>query len=331
MGDQADTALLRLAELVTTGDRAGLARAITLIESRKPEHRQQARELLKALSRHSGRSHRIGVTGVPGVGKSTFIDRLGSKLTANGHRVAVLAIDPSSSRTGGSILGDKTRMPTLAADPAAFIRPSPSSGTLGGVTRTTRETILLCEAAGFGIVIVETVGVGQSEIAVSGMIDFFLLLMLAGGGDELQGIKKGVMELADTIAITKADGANEKAAQTAAADYRAALNILTPPGASWKPQVLTVSAKEGRGLDELWAAIQNHRATLEATGEFQAKRREQDVNWMHSMVEEQIRQSLLARQGLASKIQELEDGVRRGETLPSVAADEIAAIALSDL
>ena len=239
-----------LADDVRAGSRVSIARAITLIESRKSEHRSQARRLLTLLNGAAGRAHRIGITGVPGAGKSTLIDAFGSLLTGKGHRVAVLAVDPSSSRSGGAILGDKTRMARLAADPNAFIRPSPSSGTLGGVARTTRETILLCEAAGFDIVLVETVGVGQSEIAVAGMVDFFLLLMLAGGGDELQGIKKGVMELADMIAITKADGVNEAAARRAAADYSAALHILTPHSASWRPPVITISAAEERGLDE---------------------------------------------------------------------------------
>src|SRR5215469_10250146 len=273
----------RLADQLHAGSRVALAQAITLTESRKQEHRLQARELLRLAAGAAGRSHRIGITGVPGVGKSTLIDSFGSLLTAQGHRVAVLAVDPSSSRSGGAILGDKTRMARLAADANAFIRPSPSSGTLGGVARTTRETILLCEAAGFDIVLVETVGTGQSEIAVAGMVDFFLVLMLAGGGDELQGLKKGVMELADMIAITKADGNNEGPARHAAADYKAALGILTPPSAAWKPPVITVSALHGQGLDELWAQITRHRALLETTGEFTAKRREQDVRWMHAI------------------------------------------------
>ncbi len=255
-----------LAEQVRAGNRVALARAITLIESRKPAHRPQARQLLTLLNGDAGRSLRVGITGVPGVGKSTLIDALGSYLTGQGHRVAVLAVDPSSSRSGGAILGDKTRMARLAADPNAFIRPSPSSGTLGGVARTTRETILLCEAAGFDVVLVETVGVGQSEVTVSGMVDFFLVLMLAGGGDELQGIKKGVMELADMIAITKADSGNEGAARLAAGDYKAALHILTPASASWKPPVITISSREGRGLDELWANVKRHRAALDGGG-----------------------------------------------------------------
>ncbi len=313
-----------LADNVRGGSRVSIARAITLIESRKPEHRAQARQLLTLLNDAAGRAHRLGITGVPGVGKSTMIDQLGSLLTAKGHRVAVLAVDPSSSRSGGAILGDKTRMARLAADPNAFIRPSPSSGTLGGVARTTRETILLCEASGFDIVLVETVGVGQSEIAVAGMVDFFLLLMLAGGGDELQGIKKGVMELADMIAITKADGGNEGAARRAASDYSAALHILTPPSASWKPPVITISSRDGRGFDDLWAGVLSHRAALEETGEFEAKRREQDVRWMHAMIEDHIRTKFLANETAAAQIGLLEREVRSGVKPPSVAADEAA-------
>lgn len=315
-----------LAEQVHAGNRVALARAITLIESRKPEHRPQARQLLTMLNEMAGQSQRVGITGVPGVGKSTLIDSLGSDLTGRGHRVAVLAVDPSSSRSGGAILGDKTRMARLAADPNAFIRPSPSSGTLGGVARTTRETILLCEAAGFDLVLVETVGTGQSEVAVAGMVDFFLVLMLAGGGDELQGIKKGVMELADMIAITKADSGNEDAASAAAGDYKAALRILTPPGASWKPPVITISAREGLGFGELWHNVMRHRAALEASGEFEAKRRDQDVSWMHAMIEERMRQMFFSNAAAAAKITELERKVRSGALPPSVAADEAATI-----
>ena len=317
-----------LARNVREGSRVSIARAITLIESRKPEHRVQARRLLTLLNDAAGRSHRIGITGVPGVGKSTLIDAFGSLLTSLGHRVAVLAVDPSSSRSGGAILGDKTRMALLAADPNAFIRPSPSSGTLGGVARTTRETILLCEASGFDVVLVETVGVGQSEVAVAGMVDFFLLLMLAGGGDELQGIKKGVMELADMIAITKADSGNELAARAAASDYSSALKILTPPSAAWKPPVITISSRDGRGLDDLWVKIKAHRAALEASGEFEARRREQDVRWMHAMIEDHIRMTFLSSDIAAAKIAELEGQVRGGVKPPSVAADEAAALIL---
>ncbi len=325
-GQDTNSGTAELAEAVRAGGRVALGRAITLIESRKPEHRTKARELLTLLNEAAGRAHRVGITGVPGVGKSTLIDSLGSLLTARGHRVAVLAVDPSSSRSGGAILGDKTRMARLAADPSAFIRPSPSSGTLGGVARTTRETILLCEAAGFDIVLVETVGVGQSEITVAGMVDFFLVLMLAGGGDELQGIKKGVMELADAIAITKADGANEGPARAAAADYKAALHILTPPSASWKPPVLTLSSREERGLDELWATVTSHRAALAAAGEFWPKRRDQDVRWMHAMIEDGMRQKFLSNEVVATKIAELERAVRLGAMPPSVAAGEAVAL-----
>jgi LAO/AO transport system kinase len=315
-----------LAEQVRAGNRVALARAITLIESRKADHRPQARQLLTLLNGDAGRSLRVGITGVPGVGKSTLIDALGSHLTGQGHRVAVLAVDPSSSRSGGAILGDKTRMARLAADPNAFIRPSPSSGTLGGVARTTRETILLCEAAGFDVVLVETVGVGQSEVTVAGMVDFFLVLMLAGGGDELQGIKKGVMELADMIAITKADSGNEGAARAAAGDYKAALRILTPPSAAWQPPVITISSREGSGLGELWANVTRHRGALTASGEFEAKRRGQDVSWMHAMIEERLRQAFLSNGAAAEKIAELERKVRAGVTPPSVAADEAASL-----
>ena len=237
----------------------------------------------------------------------------------------MLAVDPSSSRSGGAILGDKTRMARLAADPNAFIRPSPSSGTLGGVARTTRETILLCEAAGFDVVLVETVGVGQSEVAVSGMTDFFLLLMLAGGGDELQGIKKGVMELADMIAITKADSGNETAARRAAV-IQVRSSYPDAASAAWKPPVITVSARDGSGLGELWDNIVRHRAALEAAGEFEAKRREQDVRWMHAMIEEHIRTKFLSNEAAAAKVEELERQVRSGAKPPSVAADEAAAL-----
>ncbi len=313
-----------LADQLTTGNRVALARAITLIESRKPEHKAEGRQLLELLSDFAGRSHRIGITGVPGAGKSTLIDRLGCTLTAGGSQVAVLAVDPSSSRSGGAILGDKTRMADLAADPNAFIRPSPSSGTFGGVARTTRETILLCEAAGYDIVLVETVGIGQSEIAVAAMVDFFLVLMLAGGGDELQGIKKGVVELADMIAITKADGANEGPARTAAADYTSALRILTPADATWKPPVIAVSALEGRGLQQLWDNVRSHRAALEAKGEFEAKRCQQDVRWMHAMIEDRVREMFFTNEAAAAKIAGLEQAVRMKKMPPSVAADEAA-------
>src|SRR6476620_3884493 len=245
---------------VLAGDRAMLGRAITLIESAKDEHAGPAQQLLQRLLPHTGKAHRIGITGVPGVGKSTAIDQLGINLVEQGHRVAVLAVDPTSTRSGGSILGDKTRMTRLSQSPAAFIRPSPTSGTLGGVARRTREAMALVEAAGFDVVIVETVGVGQSEVAVAGMVDFFLVLLLAGGGDDLQGIKKGIIEIADMIAINKADGDNVIRAERAAAEYRAALQILTPQSATWSPPVLTGSGRDNGGLDALWAKIAEHRS-----------------------------------------------------------------------
>src|ERR1700689_4507312 len=252
----------RLAQGIRSGDRTVLSRAITLIESKRADHRATAAALTQALVQSTGNAVRVGITGSPGVGKSTTIDSLGSMLPRQGHKVAVLAVDPSSRRTGGSILADKTRMARLAIDPAAFIRPSPSSGTLGGVAAKTRETMLLCEAAGYDVVLVETVGVGQSEIAVADMTDFFLVLMLPGAGDEWQGLKKGVVELADMIAVNKADGDNILRAKAAAAEYRAALHILSPRSPSWSPPVVTYSALTGDGVAALWDHILDHRRLL---------------------------------------------------------------------
>jgi LAO/AO transport system kinase len=308
------------------GDRAALARAITLIESKRADDRAAARRLLDGVMARAGCGIRVGITGVPGVGKSTLIDTLGSTLTAQGHRVAVLAVDPSSSRTGGAILGDKTRMARLAADPNAFIRPSPSSGTLGGVAAKTREAMLLCEAAGFDVILVETIGVGQSEIAVADLTDFFLVLMLPGAGDELQGIKKGVVELADMIAVNKADGDGAERARAAAAEYRAALHILTPPSATWSPPVVTVSGLADLGLDALWAAVRDHRAKLTATGELDAKRRRQDGKWMWALVEERLHARLSEDAASRDRVAALERRVTEGALSPTAAADEIAAI-----
>ena len=308
---------------VCAGDRAVLARTITLLESSNLDHRRTAKAVLERLLPHSGGSHRVGITGVPGVGKSTFIDQLGVNLTAAGHRVAVLAVDPTSSRTGGSILGDKTRMERLAVDPAAFIRPSPAGATLGGVTRATRETILVCEAAGFDVVLVETVGVGQSETVVAEMVDFFCVLMLAGAGDDLQGIKKGVLELADMIAINKADGDNRARAESAAADYRAALHLLRPASTTWSPPVVLCSGLANLGLDELWQQILVHRAKLGATGELEAKRRAQQVRWMWSMLDDRLRDDLRARPELMAELHQLEERVRAGATTAPVAVDEL--------
>ncbi|MDX2265237.1 MAG: methylmalonyl Co-A mutase-associated GTPase MeaB [Hyphomicrobiales bacterium] len=311
---------------VLSGDRAALGRAITLIESRRPEHRRTAVALLQALTPHTGRAHRIGVTGAPGAGKSTTIDQLGVNLTARGHKLAVLAVDPSSNRSGGSILGDKTRMARLAVDERAYIRPSPAAGTLGGVTQTARETIALFEAAGYDVIIVETVGVGQSEVAVAEMVDFFLVLMLPGGGDDLQGIKKGLLELADMIAVNKADGDNEGRARQTANDYRAALHILTPASPNWRPPVVMISGLRNIGLDALWEQVLAHRAALEAAGEFAAKRRAQGVRWMHAMIEERMRAALRAEPRAAARLAELEREVREGRAMPVAAAEEIIAL-----
>ncbi|WP_262300333.1 methylmalonyl Co-A mutase-associated GTPase MeaB [Microvirga sesbaniae] len=313
------------AEAVAGGDRAALARAITLMESRRQDHREAARALLQALMPRTGRAVRIGITGVPGVGKSTTIDTLGAMLTERGHKVAVLAVDPSSTRTGGAILGDKTRMARLAADPNAFIRPSPSSGTLGGVAAKTRETMLLCEAAGFDVILVETVGVGQSETAVADLTDFFLVLMLPGAGDELQGIKKGILELADLIAVNKADDAGAKA-KAAAAEYKAALHILAPASAAWTPPVLTISGLTGQGLDEVWAKVQDHRARLEATGELAAKRRAQDTQWMWALVHERLHERLHHDPALRRRVPELERAIADGTLSPTAGAIEIATL-----
>ena len=311
--------------MVASGDRAALARAITLMESRRPDHREAARALLQELMPRTGKAVRIGITGVPGVGKSTTIDTLGSMLTEKGHKVAVLAVDPSSTRTGGAILGDKTRMARLAADTNAFIRPSPSSGTLGGVAAKTRETMLLCEAAGFDVILVETVGVGQSETAVADLTDFFLVLMLPGAGDELQGIKKGILELADLIAVNKADDAGAKA-KAAAAEYKAALHILAPASPTWTPPVLTVSGLTGQGLDELWTKVLDHRKRLEATGELAAKRRAQDTKWMWALVHERMHERLAHDPALRQRVPEIERAIASGTLSPNAAASEIVTL-----
>jgi LAO/AO transport system kinase len=314
------------ADGVIAGDRATLARAITLIESTKREHADLAQALLQRLLPHAGRAYRIGITGVPGVGKSTAIDQLGMNLVGQGHKIAVLAIDPTSSRSGGSILGDKTRMARLAQSRHAFIRPSPTSGTLGGVARRTRETMLLVEAAGFDVVIVETVGVGQSELAVAGMVDFFFVLVLAGGGDDLQGIKRGIIEMADMIAITKADGDNRPRTLKAAAVYQGALSILTPTSAAWSPPVLTISAQENFGLDALWGRIVEHRQKLSATGEFQARRGEQAVTWLRELLQERMLAALEVHGPAAKRLAELETEVRAERLTPALAVAELVAM-----
>jgi LAO/AO transport system kinase len=313
-----------LADRVIARDRAALARAITLIESRKSAHQEMARALMQAVLPQTGRAIRVGITGVPGVGKSTLIDTLGTNLTAEGHRIAVLAIDPSSSRTGGSILGDKTRMVRLATDRNAFIRPSPAAGTLGGVAARTRETMLLCEAAGFDVILVETVGIGQSETAVADMTDFFLVLMLPGAGDELQGIKKGVLELADMIAINKAEGEGRGRAEAAKAEYLAALHILQPASSTWSPAVVLVSGQANEGLDVLWGAVEEHRRRMQASGEFDQRRRAQQVKWMWTMLEDRLRAKLRSDDNVKRHVAALEARVVNGELAPTLAVEEIA-------
>jgi LAO/AO transport system kinase len=304
-------------------DRAMLARAVTLIESTRPADRPLARAVLQAILPDTGRAHRIGITGVPGVGKSTTIDQLGMNLIAAGHRVAVLAVDPTSRRTGGSILGDKTRMQRLSQAPEAFIRPSPTSGTLGGVARRTRETMALVEAAGFDVVIVETVGVGQSETAVADMVDFFLVLLLAGGGDDLQGIKKGIVEIADMIAINKADGDNVDRARRSAAEYQGALNILTPASPSWSPPVVTISGQENIGLDAMWAKIREHHRIMTDTGELVARRQRQAVTALREMLAERLMERLMADARIASHLADIEAKVAAGDMLPAIAVEEL--------
>jgi LAO/AO transport system kinase len=311
---------------IRAGDRATLARAITLIESKRADHRGEAHRLVQQLLPRTGKAVRLGITGAPGAGKSTTIDALGTYLTAQGHQVAVLAVDPSSTRTGGSILGDKTRMARLATDPRAFIRPSPSSGTLGGVAAKTRETMLVCEAAGFDVVMVETVGIGQSETTVADMTDFFLVLMLPGAGDELQGLKKGIVELADMIAVNKADGDNVERARLAAAEYRAALNILSPRSPTWSVPVVTYSALTGNGIAELWATVLAHKEKMTGSGELAARRREQQVKWMWSMLEERLTARLRSDPAVRAKLRQAETAVAAGKLAPTLAVEEIAAL-----
>lgn len=309
---------------IRAGNRAALARAITLVESRRADHEATARELVQELLPVTGKAIRVGITGSPGVGKSTTIDTLGMDLIARGHRIAVLAVDPSSARSGGSILGDKTRMARLAAAEAAYIRPSPAAGTLGGVAARTREAMLLCEAAGFDVILVETIGTGQSETAVSDMTDFFLALMLPGAGDELQGIKKGIVELADMIAINKADGDNLSRANATAAAYRSAMKILAPRSQHWSPPVLTYSGLTGSGIPELWQKIVEHRAAMNASGEFTQRRSQQQVKWMWSMFEDRIKARLRNDPAIRAKVKATEAAVAEGRVTPALGASQIA-------
>ena len=307
-------------------DRALLAQAITLIESLNDDHRATADAVLNELLIQKQDSIRIGITGVPGVGKSTFIESFGKQLTSLDHKVAVLAVDPTSSRTGGSILGDKTRMQELSRDKNAFIRPSPTSGTLGGVTRVTRETIVLCEAAGFDVILVETVGVGQSEIMVSQMVDFFLALMLPGAGDELQGIKKGILEIADMIAVNKADGEMKNAANRAVMEYQHALDILNPKSANWKPRSLSCSAYTGDGLVAIWETICDYKRLLKDAGEWQEKRKSQQVEWMWAIIKERILSKIETNEKVQSLVPQLELQVAESKLTPALAALEILTV-----
>ena len=309
-----------LASGVTAGNRRSLARLITRIESTRDDHRAEAESAIADLLPETGNSIRIGISGVPGVGKSSFIETFGLDIIGRGHRVAVLAVDPSSPKTGGSILGDKTRMEQLARSPDAFIRPSPSGGSMGGIARRTRETILAVEAAGFDVVLVETVGVGQSEYAVADLVDMFVLLVAPGGGDDLQGIKKGIVEMADLLIVTKDDGDLAKAAARAFQDYTSALHMLTPGNADWAPKVLRCSAHTGAGMDEIWAAISAFRDVMSASGALERRRAEQAASWMW----EEVTSTLLARvRKRDASTGALEDAVRSGEMTPRDAARQI--------
>ncbi len=315
------------AKAIRAGDRVALARAITLVESAKPEDQAAAQALLESLLPHTGKSVRVGISGVPGAGKSTLIDQHGLNLVAQGHKVAVLAVDPTSSRTGGSILGDKTRMGRLAAEPNAFIRPSPAGDSLGGVTKATRETIALAEAAGYDVVLVETVGVGQSETAVANMVDIFVVVAIPGAGDELQGIKRGLLELADIVAVNKADGDQVERANRAAMEYRTALHILAAGHPNWDPQVLTLSARDNAGLDALWAKIKERHAALEASGALAERRSNQAASWMREIFEQRLLAAFKGGRRAARHVQELEDKVRSGRMTPAAAAQELGRLA----
>lgn len=312
-----------LANAIRAGDRAALPRAITLLESTRKDHRERAQQLLLELLPEAGNAHRVGITGVPGVGKSTAIEAIGMHLIEQGHKVAVLAVDPSSTRSGGSILGDKTRMARLALHPNAYVRPSPTSGTLGGVAKATRESIVLLEAAGFDVILIETVGVGQSEVAVANMVDTFVLLTLARTGDQLQGIKKGVLELADVVVVNKADGEHLKEAQKAARELKSALRLIYPRGTLWLPPVLTMSAIEGGGLTELWNTVERHREVLTRAGEFEARRRAQQVDWTWQMVRDNVLDRVLSDPAVRKLRPVVERQVKAGELTPALAAQQI--------
>jgi LAO/AO transport system kinase len=312
-----------LADGVLAGERRAVARAITLVESRRADHREAAQELLVVLLPHAGGARRVGISGVPGVGKSTFIDHLGVSLTAAGSKVAVLAVDPSSARSGGSILGDKTRMSRLAADPAAFIRPAPTAGTLGGVAQATRESMVVVEAAGYDVVLVETVGVGQSEVTVAEMVDSFLFLTLARTGDQLQGIKRGILEIADVIAVNKADGPGEVDARRAARELAGAIRMLRGHGDAWEVPVLTCAGLTGAGLDEVWATLVEHQERMRASGELAERRRAQQVRWFWQLVRDGLEHALRAHPAVRAAAPQLEAAVLAGELTPALAARQV--------
>ena len=317
-----------LAAQVLGGDRRALARAITLVESTRADHRVEADALLAELIPHAGDATRVGISGAPGAGKSTLIEALGIQLVDAGRHVAVLAVDPSSTRTGGSILGDKTRMEELVRRPDAFVRPSPTGGTLGGVTRRTREALLCCEAAGFDVVLVETVGVGQSEVAVDGMVDTFVVLVAPAGGDELQGIKRGIMELADIVVVTKADGDLEATAKATAADYANAMRLIRPKSDAlaahgWRPQVLTCSAMLPRGVDEAWGAVEDHRRALLTTGDLERRRAAQACAWMWAEIGEALMDRLREHPAAVEMASRLEQEVAGGRLPAPVAAARV--------
>lgn len=316
---------------ILDNNRLQLSRTITLVESTLVTHQEIARDVINELLPHTGKAVRLGITGVPGAGKSTFIESFGHMLAEQGHKVAVLAIDPSSTRSGGSILGDKTRMEQLAVHPNAFIRPSPSGGSLGGVARKTRESMLVCEAAGFDVIIVETVGVGQSETTVASMVDFFLVLQISGAGDELQGIKKGVLEVADAIVVNKADGDNINRAKLAKKQYETALHLVKPTSPNWMPPVMTCSAVEKTGLEEVWETIINHKKIMTNTGELQQKRREQAMSWMWFLVNEGLEVWFYQHPEVKSRLPQLQKRVEDGSIAPTRAADELVSILGKDL
>lgn len=318
-----ETVAVRLADAVLARDRTAVAQAVTLVESTLAEDRRTSQALLTRLLPQAGHAHRVGVTGVPGAGKSTLIDTLGTRLTAAGHHVGVLAVDPTSAVTGGSILGDKTRMTSLTADPNAFVRPSPSAGLLGGVTRATPQAIIVLEAAGYDVVLVETMGVGQSESAVHASVDCVCLLMLAGAGDELQATKRGLLELADVLAVNKADGAGERPARLAAAELRRALPLLAPSSEAGPPPVLTISARGGSGVDDLWDCIVEHRRLLEATGALARRRAQGRLAWMQVLLERRLLERFESQPGLQERRAKLEQAVREGEVTPESAVSEL--------